>query len=141
MQLLKPVPSSAHWYALVGNRWLWRASAGSGGALVDAERPHGPMFAFRPPASSAPSDSLTVPAHGQQQWTESMSDDPAIAYKPSCAMCTYTGESEYQAVFAYASLPPAEENAPDLLHCGLRSNPVPMPPIALHPPQNHPPQK
>lgn len=122
------MPSSAHWYARVGNRWLWRASAGRGGALVNALNPKGPMFAYTPPAPPADPGYLTIPAHGSQQWSEAMLNNPAIAYQPSCPLCNYPGESEYQAVFAYAYLPNAQENAPELLHCGLRSDPVPMPP-------------
>lgn len=128
IRLAQPVPSGADWYAQVGDRWLWRASAGEGGSLVDAERPHGPMFAWRPTSQSADPDYLTVPAHGSQQWSEPMRNNPAIAYQPGCPMCNYPGETHYQAVFAYAWLPPAGENVPDLLPCGLRSAPVPMPP-------------
>lgn len=128
IRLAEPVPSSAHWYAQVGNRWLWRASAGRGGSLVNAENPRGRMFAYRPPAPAADAQYLTVPAHGSQQWTEAMRDHPSIAYQPSCPMCRYPGETVYQAVFAYAYLPAPGEHAPDLLRCGLRSAPVPMPP-------------
>lgn len=133
IRLEKPVPSSAHWYARVGDRWMWRASAGRGGALVDAEREKGPMFAYRPEQAPQDPEYLTVPAHGAQQWTEAMRDNPAIAYRPSCAECNYPGEREYEAVLAYAYLPSAGEHAPELLRCGLRSNPVPMPPVALRP--------
>ena len=129
--LEKPVPSSAHWYARVGNRWLWRASAGRGGALANALVPNGPMFAWRATTPSGDPEYLTVPAKGAQQWIESMRDDPAIAYRPSCAHCNYPGESDYQAVFAYAVLPAPDERATNLLRCGLRSDPVPMPPRAL----------
>lgn len=131
IRLEQPVPSSAHWYALVGNRWLWRASAGRGGALVDAVRERGPMFAYQPPGAPAHPEYLVVPAHGSRQWSEAMRDNPAIAYRPSCAMCNYPGEREYKAIFAYAYLPSATEVAPELLRCGLRSDPVPMPPVAL----------
>jgi hypothetical protein len=132
IRLEQPVPSSVHWYARVGLRWLWRASAGRGGALVDALRENGPMFAFRPSAAPEHAEYLTVHAHGSQDWVVSMRDDPAIQYRPSCARCNYPGETEYQAIFAYAYLPNPEEHAPDLLHCGLRSSPVPMPPVAFH---------
>ena len=132
VRLAEPVPSSAHWYAHVGKLWLWRASAGRGGALVNAIHERGPMFAYRPTAPPEHPEILVVPAHGSQTWTESMRDDPAIAYRPSCPMCSYPGESEYQAVFAYAYLPSPGESASDLLRCGLRSEPVPMPPVALH---------
>jgi len=128
IRLAEPVPSGADWYAGVGDRWLWRASAGRGGALVDAERPRGPMFAFRSAVAQADPDLLTVPPHGSQQWTEAMRNNPTIDYQPGCPMCSYPGETSYQAVFAYAYLPAAEEHIPDLLRCGLRSVPVPMPP-------------
>ncbi len=131
IRLEQPVPSSAHWYARVGLRWLWRASAGRGGALVNALLEKGPMFAYQPAAPPAHAEYLTVAAHGSEDWVVRMRDDPAIAYKPSCAHCNYPGETEYQAVFAYAYLPSAEEHAPDLLRCGLRSAPVPMPPVAV----------
>lgn len=128
IRLAEPVPSSAHWYARVGKRWLWRASAGRGGALVDALRERGPMFAYRPNSPPENPQYLVVPAHEARQWTEPMLHNDAIAYRPSCAMCKYTGEDEYQAVFAYAYLPNEAEHAPGLLRCGLRSPPVPMPP-------------
>ncbi len=131
IHLEKPVPSSAHWYARVGDRWLWRASAGRGGALVNALIPTGPMFAWRPAASPPDPQYVTIPAKGAQEWVEAMRDDPAIAYRPSCAHCNYPGESKYQAVFAYAYAPGPDEQASNLLPCGLRSDPVPMPPKAL----------
>jgi hypothetical protein len=128
IRLEQPVPSSTHWYARVGNRWYWRASAGSGGALVNALSERGPMFAFRPPAPPDQPSYLIVPARGSQQWAEPMLNNSAIAYRPSCARCNYPGESQYRAIFAYAYLPAPQEDAPGLLHCGLRSQPVPMPP-------------
>lgn len=131
IRLEKPVPSSADWYARVGDRWLWRASAGRGGALVNALVPLGPMFAWRTADSRLDPQYLTVPAKGSRQWVEAMRDHPAIAYRPSCAHCNYPGESDYRAVFAYAYLPGPAEHAQGLLRCGLRSDPVPMPPKAL----------
>lgn len=128
IRLAEPVPSSAHWYARVGKRWLWRASAGRGGALVDALRANGPMFAYRPAATAQKQQYLVVPAHSSSQWSEPMLHNDAIAYRPSCPICNYPGEDDYQAVFAYAWLPSDEQHVPDLLHCGLRSAPVPMPP-------------
>jgi hypothetical protein len=134
IRLAEPVPSSTDWYARVGERWMWRASAGTGGSLVNALAPKGPMFAYRPVASEDP-QYLTVTAHGAQEWTEAMRDDPAIAYRPSCAQCNYPGETDYQAVFGYAYLPrdlsSADHDAPGLLRCGLRSSAVPMPPKAM----------
>lgn len=151
--LVAPVPSSAHWYAQVGNLWLWRASAGRGGALVNAINTHGPVFVFRPkpdprgdskidpqsdPQSNPQSDTkndpklITIPAHGRHVWTEWMRDDSAIAYQPSCAHCNYPGERNFRAVFGYAWLPPFGQHIDHLLTCGLRSNPVDMPPLDLH---------
>jgi hypothetical protein len=128
IRLEQPVPSSTHWYARVGDRWYWRASAGSGGSLVNALSEHGPMFAFRPATPPDQTSYLVVPARGTQVWTEPILDNPAIAYQPSCAHCNYPGESDYRAVFAYAYLPAPQHDIPGLLHCGLRSQPVPMPP-------------
>ncbi len=130
--LVAPVPSSAHWYAEVGNLWLWRSSAGRGGALVNAENVHGPVFVFQPKhPSGADPKTITIPPHGTREWTEWMRDDPAIAYAPSCAHCNYPGERNYRAVFAYAWLPAPGEKISHLLTCGLRSNPVDMPPLDL----------
>lgn len=128
IRLEEPVPSSTHWYAQVGARWDWRASAGTGGALVNALSERGLMFAYRPATPPERPSYLVVPAHGSQQWTESMLDNPAIAYRPSCPHCNYPGENEYRAIFAYAYLPASQEHVRGLLHCGLRSQPVPMPP-------------
>jgi hypothetical protein len=89
------------------------------------------MFAWRPASRPADAQYLTVPAKGSEEWVEAMRDDPAIAYRPRCAHCNYPGESQYQAVFAYAYLPGPDEQAAKLLPCGLRSDPVPMPPKAL----------
>jgi hypothetical protein len=132
IRLAQPVPTSAHWYARVGLRWLWRASAGRGGALVNALSEKGAMFAYQPATPPEHVEYLTVPAHGSEDWTASMRDDPAIQYRPSCARCNYPGETDYQAIFAYAYLPNPDEHEPALLHCGLRSAPVPMPPVAIH---------
>jgi hypothetical protein len=126
--LEEPVPSSTHWYAKVGTRWLWRASSGRGGSFVDAVNERGPVFAYQPKTAPADPSYFTVPAHGAQEWVEREHQNPALQYRPSCAICNYPGEHEYKAVFAYAYLPPAEEHAPDLLACGLRSNLVIMPP-------------
>ena len=128
LRLAEPVPSSAHWYAQAGNRWLWRASSGNGGAYVDAINERGPVFAYQPKVAPAHPKYVTVPAHGNYEWEERVPGNPVLDYKPSCAICNYPGEHEYKAVFAYAYLPPAEEHAGDLLACGLRSNMVIMPP-------------
>ena len=126
--LAEPVPSSAHWYAKVGNRWLWRASSGAGGSYVDAVNEKGPVFAYQPKESIADPKYVTVPAHGHYEWTGSEREIPALAYKPGCARCNYPGEHDYKAVFAYAYLPPPELHKDGLLACGLRTNLVPMPP-------------
>jgi len=126
--MVEPVPSSAHWYARVGNHWLWRASSGTGGSFVDAGNEKGPVFAYQP--RQLPNDPryLTVPAHSHYEWTASEREIPALAYKPGCARCNYPGEHDYKAVFAYAYLPPPQLHKDGLLACGLRSNLVPMPP-------------
>ena len=134
IRLEKPIPSSAHWYARVGTRWLWRASAGRGGALVNALNERGPMFAYRPVAAPEHPDYLTVAAHGSAEWAEPMLGNAAIAYQPSCPHCNYPGENVYEAVFAYAYLPGPQEDAANLLRCGLRSAAVPMPPHPASPP-------
>ena len=129
--LAEPVPSSAHWYARVGNRWLWRASSGAGGSFVDAVNEKGPVFAYQPKDAPAQPRYITVPAHGNYEWTASEHEIPALSYRPSCALCNYPGEHEYQAVFAYAYVAPAQERKDGLLGCGLRSNLVPMPPKSV----------
>jgi hypothetical protein len=129
IRLADPVPSSAHWYAHVGSKWLWRASSGSGGSLVDAYNEKGEVFAYQPKELPAHAAYMTIPAHGSHEWTQSMHDHPAIAYRPSCAICNNPGESEYRAVFAYAYVPHPQEDANGLLTCGLRSAPVVMPPL------------
>lgn len=126
--LAEPVPSSAHWYARVGSKWLWRASSGFGGSYVDAINERSPVFAFQPESASADPKYLTIPAHGKVEWTSGEHDNPALAYRPSCERCNYPGEREYKAVFAYAYLPPAGHPVKDLLPCGLRTKLVDMPP-------------
>lgn len=128
IRLAEPVPSSAHWYARVGEKWLWRASSGSGGSYVNAIREGGPVFAYQPASPAADPIYITVPAHGKYEWAEGPLDNPALAYQPRCARCNYPGERDYKAVFAYAYLPPSGGPVKDLLPCGLRTNLVDMPP-------------
>jgi len=128
IRLAEPVPSSAHWYARVGNKWLWRASSGSGGSYVDAINERGPVFAYQPKTASADPKYMIVPAHGKVEWTSGERDNPALAYRPSCQRCNYPGEREYKAAFAYAYVPPAGQRVEGLLPCGLRTNLVDMPP-------------
>jgi hypothetical protein len=131
IKLAQPAPSSAHWYARVGNKWLWRASSGSGGSYVDAINEHGPVFAYQPKTVPADPQYITVPAHGKFEWTAGERENPALAYRPGCERCNYPGEREYKAVFAYAYLPPAGQPIAGLLPCGLRTPLVDMPPKSL----------
>lgn len=135
IRLAEPVPSSAHWYAHVRQKWLWRASSGSGGSLVDAYNEKGQVFAYQPKDVPQSPVYITIPAHGSHQWTETMQDHPAISYRPSCAICNYPGEREYRAVFAYAYVPHPQEHIDGLLPCGLRSAPVVMPPLSAVKPE------
>jgi hypothetical protein len=125
IKLAQPVPSSSHWYARSHRRWWWRASNGAGGSLLNAGNEHGRVIVY--PNQSAVAGILTVPPHQNREWTESPQENPVLEYKPGCAMCSYPGESQYQVVFAYAYLTAAGE-AHGFLACGLRSEPVPMPP-------------
>lgn len=132
IRLAQPVPSSTHWYAQVGHKWLWRASSGSGGTLVDAYNEKGEVFAYQPKTTSQDPEYLSIPAHASHEWAQTMSDHPSLAYRPGCAICNYPGEHEYRAIFAYAYLPPPQEHTEGLLACGLRSKPVVMPPLAMN---------
>jgi hypothetical protein len=132
IKMVEPVPSSSHWYArtTVHNQglWLWRASNGGGGSLVDAMQERGPLAAYRAPAGSVLPGVFSVKPHESRQWVENELENPVLEYKPGCPICSYPGEREYRVVFAYAYLPADKENREGLLACGLRSNPVPMPP-------------
>jgi hypothetical protein len=132
VKVREPVPSSAHWYALskVQNqdRWLWRASSGAGGSLVDATNERGPLAAYQSPEGGVLRGSFSVKPHESRQWLESEAENPVLEYKPGCPICSYPGERQYRVVFAYAYLPADKENREGLLSCGLRSSPVPMPP-------------
>ena len=126
IKLAEPVPSSAHWYARVGGRWMWRASNGSGGSLADAVSDRGRLVVYSG-SEKGQTTLLTVAPHQQREWDDSMQTNPVLEYKPGCALCSYPGEHVYQVVFAYAYL--AGSGGPEgLLACGLRSAPVPMPP-------------
>ena len=126
IMLAQPVPSSSHWYALAHGRWMWRASNGAGGSLLDAGNEHGRVVVY-PPPSGTEASILTLPPHQSREWIESQRENPVLEYKPGCPLCSYPGEREYQVVFAYAYLAGANQPA-GLLSCGLRSAPVPMPP-------------
>lgn len=130
IRLAEPVPTSAHWYAHVGSKWLWRASSGSGGSYVDAVNERGAVFAYQPKNGAADPAYITVPAHGTYEWTAGEHENAALAYRPGCERCNYPGERDYKAVFAYAWLPPEGSGKKDegLLRCGLRTGLVDMPP-------------
>jgi hypothetical protein len=124
IRLAEPVPSSSHWYARAHGRWMWRASNGAGGSLLDAGNEHGAVVVYAA-AAGAEADLLTLPAHQTKEWVASQQENPVLEYKPGCPICSYPGEREYQVVFAYAYLAGPGQG---LLPCGLRSAPVPMPP-------------
>jgi hypothetical protein len=127
IKLAEPIPSSSHWYARSHGRWLWRASNGAGGSLVDAGNVHGRVAVYPISPGTGETTWVVLPPHQAREWTESQQENPVLAYKPGCAQCSYPGESEYQVVFAYAYLAPGGLQ-PGQLSCGLRSAPVPMPP-------------
>jgi hypothetical protein len=130
-----PPPLSVHWYAQTGQRWLWRASSGAGGSLVNALREKGPLFADPGAPSAAPPVRREIAGHSSYTWTVFAGANPVLRYRPGCQHCTYQGEEQFHAVVAYAYQPSekavAEPNstAARLLDCGLRSNPVVMPPL------------
>ena len=125
-----PAPLSVDWYVEQGRSWSWRSSSGSGGALVDASRPVGPLFPARQRVD--PVNFKFISAHGSYDWAVFSGEVPALQYRPGCEHCGYTGETRFRAVLAYAYVPSGPGVTPkELLHCGLRSNPVVMPPLSL----------
>ncbi len=129
VEILDPTPLSVHWYAKTAGRWLWRASSGSGGSLVNAFSPKGPVFATVQASANEPHPTRTIAAGGTYTWTAFSGGDPVLRYRPGCEHCKYPGEEQYQAVLAYAVLPSAPQSAGNFLKCGLRSEPVVMPPL------------
>ena len=127
IKLAEPVPSSSHWYARSHGRWLWRASNGAGGSLINAGNPQGRVAVYPAAAGNDDPNWVTLAPHRTMEWIESPRENPVLEYKPGCAQCSYPGESEYQVVFAYAYIGP-DGAQPGQLTCGLRSAPVPMPP-------------
>lgn len=127
IMLAHPVPTSAHWYARDGSRWLWRASNGTGGSLVDAMQPSGRLIAYRATKRSDPSNYVVVAPHGYERWVQRADENPVLEFKPSCAHCNHPGDKEYRVIFGYAYLPAADEAQQGLLSCGVRSNAVTMP--------------
>jgi hypothetical protein len=128
IRLEEPVPSSSHWYALAQGKWLWRASNGAGGSLLDATNERSRLVVYKPAATSVLDRSFSVKPHQARQWVESELENPVLAYNPGCPICSYPGEREYRVVFAYAYLPGEQQGGEGLLACGVRSKPVPMPP-------------
>ncbi len=124
----EPVPLSVHWYAFSRGRWLWRSSSGSGGALVNAYSLAGPVFAV--PFTRQTISVRTIAPHESYRWIAFAGEQPELRYRPGCQHCSYQGESNFRAVLAYAYLPSASTTVPNLLDCGLRSNPIAMPPLA-----------
>ena len=124
------MPLSIHWYAEDKGHWLWRSSSGDGGMLVDAFRERGRLFAAETSSGSNETVLKTrtiAPGEGYT-WSITSSENPALRYRPGCEHCSFADEHEFRAVLAYAYLPP---HAPaGMLHCGLRSAPVTMPPLA-----------
>ncbi len=129
IRLREPVPSSSDWYAWSGRRWMWRASAGAGGSLADAANERSGLLVYPGVALRGPPRYLTIGARQSRQWIESQEESSVLEYKPGCRLCSYPGEREYRVIFAYAYLPGSGDSRDgNLLSCGLRSNPVPMPP-------------
>ncbi len=130
IKLAKPFPSSAHWYAQTGTGpWLWRASSGSGGALVNALEEHGPLLVYAAPAAASGTENLTVQAHQHLELAESMQASPILRYRPDCERCKNPKDERYRAVLAYAYRPNTGSMEKGLLPCGLRSGPIIMPPL------------
>lgn len=128
IRLAKPVPSSSHWYALSDGRWLWRASNGTGGSLLNALNEHGRVFAYSGDPGKGVGKSILVEPHRTRTWIEDEQQNPVLAYNPGCPHCSYPGERDYRVVFGYAYLPETGDSGKAWLRCGLRSKPVPMPP-------------
>lgn len=128
----QPTPLGIHWYAVSGSRLTWRASSGSGGSLVNALRPDGPLFATEQEDPAA-TQSVTIPAHATYSWSIFSAQAPALRFRPGCEHCNYQGEEQFRAVLAYAYLPGSQQGDSSLLRCGLRSKPVIMPPL----PESH----
>ena len=129
IDVVDPAPLGIDWYAQKGGAWLWRASSGAGGSLVNALAPRGPMFAATLPPGSAPVSGVRrIAPHSSYSWSVFTSTVPALRYRPGCEHCSNPGEDHFRAVLAIAYLPP-EGTQPGLLRCGLRSAPVVMPPL------------
>ncbi len=129
IHVAEPAPLSVHWYARDGDAWLWRASSGAGGALVNALQTHGLVFTAVAPTLQE----REVAPHQAWTWTVPLGTTSALAYHPGCQHCVFGQRTEYRAVLAYAVRPASGQVSPDWLQCGLRSNPVSMPPLEESP--------
>src|ERR1700677_2053803 len=81
LKLAQPVPSSSHWYALAHGRWMWRASNGAGGSLLDAGNEHGRVVVYAPPAG-AETKLLKLPPRQSRNWSERKQENRLLEYKP-----------------------------------------------------------
>lgn len=95
---------------------------------MDALQERGPLLVYKGTGQGVPEGGFTVKPHQTRRWVETAKENPALAYNPSCPICSYPGEHDYRVVFAYAYLPANQKQEARLLSCGLRSKPVPMPP-------------
>ena len=112
------------------SRWSWRASSGAGGGgLLDALRNMAPVLAAAEPAGLVPLEARRVAPGENLTWTVGFQQSPTLRYMPGCEHCNYPRTGEYRAVLGYASLPGAYQQEVPWLGCGLRSNPVVMPPV------------
>ncbi len=62
IKLAEPIPSSSHWYARSHGRWLWRASNGAGGSLVDAGNVYGRVAVY-PTQAKGETTWVILPPH------------------------------------------------------------------------------
>ena len=100
IKLAEPVPSSSHWYARSHGRWLWRASNGAGGSLLDAGNERGRVVVYAPPPG-AETKILTCcrrtsPRNGskaRQEGTPSSSTSPVVS--PMCARILGSGNTRW----------------------------------------------
>jgi hypothetical protein len=131
IRIVDPAPLSVHWYAYMNGHWLWRASSGSGGSLMNAFRESGPLFAQQ--VSPGQIQTRSILPGASYTWAVFSGADASLAYRPGCEHCAYSGEAHYQAVLAYAVQVPEAVQYSTLLHCGLRSNPIVMPDLQATP--------
>lgn len=95
--------------------------------MLDAANEKGRVMVYSSTSQKVLAKPLVVEPHEIRKWVASERENPVLEYKPGCPICSYPGEREYRVVFAYAYLPNGADKT-ELLRCGLRSKPVPMPP-------------